>query len=220
MCLDGKFVKTILDVNVSYEAVLFLDHFAATSPKLVDAAGVRHPLFHAYNGGEYVERNWRVDGYSPCVDGKPVFVEFQGCQWHGCSVCGKPPFDDDDEEAQIQRIKSETEKFRHLRSLGTLVVARECEWMAQRKQAETSMPLMWNRFSTHQQLLDGIQNDQLYGFARTQVKSPRSLTEASRLRGFFYPPLAAKISLKKEFYDDDFDTDHLPKEKQLVCILY
>ena len=210
-----------MDTNSSYEAVLFLEHFALNSNLLVDKNGVRHPLYHAYNGGEHAIKNWHCDGYSPSVDGKPVFVEYHGCAWHGCSECGQPAHDDGNDEAQMKRYESEWGKIKLLKSLGTFHLERECRWLARKKKlpnCETSLPWMWQRFQTHDELLDGIDRGQLYGFARTMVESPRSLTQAPRLRGFFYPPVVAKIKLDPAQFDNDIDMEHFPQEPQLTQV--
>ena len=212
------FIKTVLATDSSYEALLFLEHFAATSPLLVNSKGVRQPLYHCYNGAEKQIENWRVDGYS-MVDGKPVFVEFLGCHWHGCVECGSLANDEDNDEVYMKRKHSENKKYNHLRKLGHLVLQRECLWTEKRKQIkdfETSMPRVWSRRENHSQLLDGIKSGQLFGFARTKVKSPRWITEAQRMTGFFYPPIATKVELKKEYYDTM--PEDLPKEPVLTQI--
>ena len=59
-------------------------------------------------------------------------------------------------------------------------------------------------------MIDAIRTGQVFGFAKAQVKSPPSLTEAYRERGFFYPIIATKIKLEPEFYaspPQDLPTD-------------
>ena len=203
----------------SYEALLFLEYFAQKSPFLVNANGERQPLYHAYNGGEKFVKNWRIDGYSPDVDGKPLFVEFQGCHWHGCAVCGALAVDDDDDEAWGKRVKSEQEKHAYLRSIGRLIIQRECVWSMEKNCVPpivTSMPRVWNRTETHDQLIEAIRASEVFGFAKCNVKSPRKLTEAYRTRGFFYPIIATKIKLEPEFYATK--PDDLPKEPVLTQV--
>ena len=196
-------MKTVLATDSSYEALLFLEWFAKTSPLLVNVYGERQPLYTAYNGGEKHVRNWRIDGYCPDVDGRPLFVEFQGCHWHGCSFCGTLAADDDDDEQWAKRVKSERQKHAHLKTLGRLVTQRECLWRIEASTIpyfETDMPRVWNRTETHDQLINAIKTDQVFGFAKCQVKSPPSLTEAYRTRGFFYPIIPTKIKLEPEYY--------------------
>ena len=213
------FIKTVLATDSSYEALLFMEHFAANSPLLVDSKGVRQPLQHCYNGSEKTVENWRVDGYS-IVDGKPVFVEFLGCHWHGCIECGSLANDEDNDEVFMRRMRSEKLKYAHLRKLGRLVLQRECLWVERRKKIdyfETSMPRVWSRRENHAQLLEGIKSGQLFGFAKTTVKSPRWITEAQRMTGFFYPIIPTKIMLKKEYYNTMIGED-LPKDPVLTQI--
>ena len=216
---EDKFIKTVMTQDSSYEALLFLEHFALKSPLLVDKNGKRQPLHHAYNYGEFYVKNWRIDGYSPDIDGKPLFVEFQGCHWHGCSLCGHPSHDEHDDDAQAKRMKAEQEKHAHLKEIGRLVIYRECVWLKEKENIsyfETSMPRVWNKFETHDQLIDAIRKNQVFGFAKCQVKSPRHLTEAYRTRGFFYPIIATKINLKPEYYASK--PDDVPKEPVLTQI--
>ena len=213
------FIKTVIASDTSYEALLFMEHFAQTSPLLVDSKGVRQPLYHAYNGTEQTVDNWRIDGYSPDVDGKPVFVEFLGCHWHGCVECGSLAADEDNDAVHMKRVRSENEKYAHLQRLGRLVLQRECLWVKRRKQIknfDTKMPRVWNRRENHAQLLKSIKSGELFGFGKVSVKSPRWITEAQRLSGFFYPPIATKIRLKKEYFD--VEPEDLPKEPVLTQV--
>ena len=212
------FIKTVIAADTSYEALLFLEYFAKTSPLLVDSKGVRQPLIYAYNGTEKLIENWRIDGYA-FVDGRHIFIEFLGCHWHGCVVCGSLANDEDNDAVYMKRVKSENEKYAHLRRLGTLILQRECLWVQKRKQIQnfnTEMPRIWNRQENHAQLLKSIQSGEVYGFGKVSVKSPRWITEAQRLSGFFYPPIATKIQLKKEYFDDE--PKDLPKNPVLTQV--
>ena len=207
-----------------------MEYFAQTSPHLIDQTHGRQPLYHAYNGTEKVIDNWRIDGYSPLVNGRPLFVEFIGCHWHGCQECGAPghdypsydpdtPIEEFDDSDFARRHKSEKLKYKRLRSLGRLIIQRECQWLEIKKTIhtlDTDMPLVWYRQQNHQQLLDGIRTGQLYGFAQCHVKSPPSLMDAVQSRGFFYPPIPTKITLDAEYFPTD--PGDLPRQPVLTQI--
>ena len=208
---DDHFNKSVLSNDSSYEALLFLEYFEKTSDLLVDEQGNTQKLFHAYNGGEKTFRNYRIDGFAT-VDGKNLFVEFDGCRWHGCDECGQIA---ENPSNKWLDIKKKDILARH----GTLYVQKECKWLSFRQNIsffETSMPRVWKKQDSHQQLLDGIRDGTLYGFAKSEVQSPRKIMEAARLRGFFYPPIATKIQLKPEHFD--IAPEKLPKDPVLTQV--
>ena len=206
-----------------------MEYFAQHSPYLIDQEKGRQPLYHAYNGGEKIIENYRVDGYSPLVNGRPLFVEFIGCHWHGCVECGALARDEsrksDEEDSDFddtdfcRRYQAEKRKYERLRSLGRLIFQRECQWLELKKTIhtlDTQMPMVWYRRQSHQQLLDGIRYGQLFGFVKCHVKSPSSLMNAVE-RGFFYPPIPTKIKLKPEYFTGTVPGD-LPREPVLTQI--
>ena len=84
--------------------------------------------------GEFlVDGRWPVDGYVDFgSERRPLFLEYNGCYWHGCTRCGGggrkrklEPLTDHEKE----RFKRETnaEKIRRMRKLGRLIILKECE---------------------------------------------------------------------------------------------
>lgn len=85
---------------------------------------------HAAKGQEAILHGLKVDGF--CQDTNQVF-EFQGCYWHGCTICFKhqrdEPLPDNPSETLNTRYESTITKIERLRFFGYDVIEmKECDF--------------------------------------------------------------------------------------------
>ena len=73
---NEKCTKKVLMSGVSLGQVEYLTWLQQTN-KLIDKAGNRCPIHHAYFQGEKIIDDYSIDGYYEC-DGEKVGLEYQG----------------------------------------------------------------------------------------------------------------------------------------------
>ena len=196
----------MLENGVSFRALQWLEWMQAHSDLVVDpVTGARQNIRHAYTaGGEYiVDDRWPVDGFVQFSNGQKLFLEFNGCYWHGCQICGGQSAINLTEE-NLPRFKRENdeEKWRRLRSLGKLFLQRECEFSfreCDEKETITKIPrVLLNQSESHDTLLEAIRSEQVFGFARVKIDFPPEMKQKSAKQGFLYPPIVRHLKIEEE----------------------
>ena len=134
-------------------------------------------ILHALNGREIRigSRKLKVDGFCPDND---TIYEYHGCYYHGCRVCKADkqddlhPYGDGKTFAEIRQQTEEKKSY--LESLGYKVVEKwECEDEIRPKQQDNGL----GPSPTEQQILNAIKNDDVFGYAEVDIRTPNHLKE-------------------------------------------
>ena len=175
----------------SLPALQWLVHLEQDDPRLINSSGERVKIEHKFFRGEKRIMNWFVDGYAK-VDDKMLFFEFLGCYFHrGCKnhLCNN--FDPTGVDDVFERKKKELSEF------GTVFTMRECEWkMKARRLRSRKTPLfpdVYNVFSNEQKLLEGVKNDEIFGFMVADVTTPDDVLE--KILPLNFPPIIHRGSI-------------------------
>ena len=99
-----------------------------------------------------------------------------------------------------RRAKWET-RFRNLSEVGKVHYIWECEWKSQIKQhytIQTEVGRILYSTDTENELLRGILNGTLFGFATVSVKCPQWLYDQYQRDGFLFPPIFKKLSVTED----------------------
>ena len=173
------FKKRSLQPGTSFKALQWLYFLQATLFKNIQ-------IEHGYHRGEKNFKGHKVDGYV-CVNGQHIFMEFNGCFFHGhCKY-----------HDQIKQDKW-NHKANELRKFGKLISINECDWdRFQCPPVPTQMPRILLT-DDQNSILEGIQTGELYGFVTCDVETPVSLQEEFEEAGFLFPFLITKMEITEE----------------------
>ena len=155
---------------------------------LVSKDGKRIGMEHQYFRGEHQFDDYKIDGYAQ-VDNKHIFFEFLGCYYHACPSCygGEP---DVDWEA----------KKHYLQEHGILHYIRECKWKFERSRhsyLETpGMPRILKSGGKESEIIEGIENDELYGFCLCDIETPNDVID--EILHLNFPPIIQRMDITEE----------------------
>lgn len=173
----------------SLEALQWLMYEQELNPILQLGSGEHISLEHAYFRGEKQFGAYTIDGYAE-IDGKHVFWEYLGCYFHkNCPFVGCQYHGTGSDERWIQK-----EAF--LRSNGTLITMRGCMWAAMKRRSglkhfpTPDFPQIMTTFSTQTAIIDGIKNDELFGYVVCDVSTPDDVYDS--IKWINFPPLISK----------------------------
>ena len=119
-------------IKVSFQSIRWME-FMSNDPKFVDKNGVRQPIQHGWNSTEKLVGPYPVDGFAQ-VDGRDIFLQFDGCHFHKCPYCGT-----DGNDVEVRN--------RFLRTRGELITIFECQFKKiTKKELPTPKisPFMWS----------------------------------------------------------------------------
>ena len=177
---NGSFVKEVMAPGMSLGQLQWLLFIQETDQRLIKSDGEKAVLHHYYYRQEFNFHGYDIDGYA-FVDGRHIFYEFLGCYWHrGCQKCKKYPGADPEW----------AEKAAYLRNHGELVIMRECVWNDQVKTLKCPTPYLpdiLKKWGKEKHLLEGIKNNEIFGFAVCDVVCPDQVYEA--IKSINFPPV-------------------------------
>ena len=94
---------------------------------------------------------------------------------------------------------------------------RGCEWKKQVKKLQSkqspSFPDVYNNFSTESKILDGIKNDQLFGFIVADVTTPPDVLE--KILPLNFPPIIHRAEIDETMVSDYMKTRCEARERKL-----
>ena len=92
---------------------------------------------HAFNGGEIIVDNYKLDGFYECADGTKVALEFHGDFWHGCPKCfARSTVNTVNGKTMEDLHQATLRKQKHLEAAGYVYrCIWECEWKKQVKKS-------------------------------------------------------------------------------------
>lgn len=174
-----KFTKRSLQPGISFKSLQWLYYLQATEFK-----GIQ--IQHAYHRGEKTFNGHKVDGYA-LVNDQHVFMEFNGCYFHGhCKY-----------HDQMKQDKWNL-KANELRKLGKLIAINECDWDRFKcPQIPTQMPRILFK-DDQNSILKGIETGELYGFLTCDVETPVAIQEEFEAAGFLFPFLIKKMEITED----------------------
>lgn len=187
--------------GASLDGLQWLMYEEQINPILQLDSGDHIRLQQKYLRGEKQFGPYTVDGYAK-IDGKHFFWEYLGCYFHqncpfvGCKFHGTGS----DERWTVK------EAF--LRSHGTLTNMRGCVWASMKKSnglryfPTPEFPQIMNTFATQNDIIDGIQNDELFGFCVCDVSTPSDVYE--KIKWVNFPPL-----ISKQFITEDMVSPYM-----------
>lgn len=155
----------------SLQALQWLTWVQENDKRLKSKSGERVKLQHKYFRGEKRFGEWDVDGYAE-VDGQKYFYEFLGCYFHaGCrnSICKQ--YSPGDVDERFHRKKKELSKY------GKVITMRGCFWEnlvkdIRKHDYSTTFTDIYNTFSNEKKILQGIKDDELFGYIVADVTTP------------------------------------------------
>ena len=183
----------------SLAAVQWLTWVQENDKRLKSKSGNRVKLHHKYFRGETEISGWEVDGFAD-VDGKLYFYEFLGCYFHkGCRNSKCQQYSPDEVDERFQRKKMELSRF------GQVITMRGCFWEnlvkdIRKYDSSDTFPDIYNTFSNEKKLLEGIKNDELFGFIIADVTTPPDVLKA--ILPLNFPPIIHKQEIDKEMLSD------------------
>ncbi|CAG5083743.1 Oidioi.mRNA.OKI2018_I69.PAR.g10449.t1.cds [Oikopleura dioica] len=184
------FRKSIMTSDNSLAALQWLTYIDEFSPLLVQTNGERVRLEHQYFRGEHQVLNYKIDGYA-CVDGQHHYFEFLGCYFHQyCVDCNPGQIDHGFEK-----------KRRILSRKGTVHIMRECEWVHRRnKYYVDRVSKYWGHIfklkESEKSILEGIKNDEIYGFIEADVSCPKEVFD--QISYINFPPVIQRMKITDE----------------------
>ena len=217
------FKKSTLATDVSFGQLQWLNYLQE-SELCLDADNNRIQIEHAYHRGEYQVEEFRCDGYF-MKDGKNFFLEYNGktsliymthetlgCYFHpGCCI--------DNSQIKDWRKKEQRwlEKKRLLKSLGTLIVIRDCDWKRQvhaHRHIKTSFPRILAN-DNEQSLLEQIKQDNVFGFAVCDVETDDALAAELSSDGFLFPPIISRQDIDERFLSPHMKARHIEENEKM-----
>ena len=99
------------------------------------------------------------------------------------------------------------------RKYGEVIIMKECTWKRQLKTMEKPETQMGRILETDDQetLLQAILNDQVFGFVRCDVETPRELIE--QFGEFLFPPLFCRMQITPEMLSDYMKTRMVEEDR-------
>ena len=101
-------------------------------------------------------------------------------------------------------MKWET-RLKTLSKIGKVEFIWECDWQKQRQnflQIPTDMSRILFSKDSEQQLMSGILDGSLFGFAIASVHCPQRLIDEYQNNGFLWPPVIQKLSVSEDMLSD------------------
>ena len=123
---------------------------------------------------------------------------FLGCYWHGCHCIPRSKWHPNTENRQHQDRK----KIAFLRAHGEVHIIRECEWKEQLKTMEKPITQMGRILheDNPETLMQAILDDQVFGFVKCDVETPREIIES--FGEFLFPPLFCRMQITPDLVSD------------------
>ena len=182
------FRKKIMSYSNSIGAIQWLLYQQETCPDLIQSNGSRVKIEHQFFRGEHEFLDFKIDGYAK-VDGKNIFFEYLGCFFHNCPKCN-----------DCNKPDNWELKKRALKQNGKLHFIRECDWTREKKEMDyfetPDLPLIWKNFGSMRQILQGIEDGELFGFCLCDVKTPPKTFEDIHKVNF--PPVIRRMKIDEE----------------------
>ena len=187
--------KLMTDKKISMGSIQWLDYIQNTSDLIVDKSGKRIKIASGWNSNEYKIGGFYLDGYAK-VDGTNICFEFDGCHWHGCSLCKTEP--DEDQKARNKR------RNLFLRSKNFKIVrTTECEWiklrtrlMKENSYVPKISSLLYKNNIHHFEMCELIEQNRIYGFCVVDIEAT---SKAKKFLDLNWPPILQKKNI--EFTD-------------------
>ena len=157
----------------------------------------KYIIRHHLNGGEvtleYDGQSYKVDGY--CLVGEIKYIfEFDGCSWHHCPTCN----------ADKYRKAHDMARDNVLSKIGVLVKTTSCQWEKLKKDVKyqnfTSVFFNTRKLVKEDQLLQKIDNGELFGIVECSVRSPDSVIE--RFSQINHPPVYRHVQVTAEMIEE------------------
>jgi hypothetical protein len=181
----NTYSKRVMTPGCSLEGLQWLTYQEQTNPILQNN---RNPikLEQKYYRGEKQIGDYTIDGYAQ-INGVQHFFEYLGCFFHpNCPFvdCKSHGVGSD----PVWKIKKS-----FLKSQGVLHTIRGCEWqkivrtLNLRYHPTPDLPQIMNSFGSEKNIIDGIADNELFGFAVVDVNCPSRVFEAIKWLNF--PPI-------------------------------
>ena len=200
----------------------FSDYFGQLSLEWLEFEAMQRNIFiqHKFNKGEQRlgQQNLPVDGISKSLH---TVFQFHGCLFHGCQLksCSvtKGMTVNPINNKPFSQLHFDTKlKEAYIKHLGyDLEIMYECQWIELKKSSvkckEFVNKLMYRSFSerkpmTHEQIINSVKADQLFGFVECDIHVPKSLEfQFSEM-----PPIFKHASLSRD------DLSHEMREYSLT----
>ena len=196
---NNHWFKKVMTDSHSFEAQQWLSWIQHADENLKNKNGSRAMIQCKFFRGEVkIPRSegkgfWEVDGFASTENGLR-FYEYNGCFFHkGCPNCdpdGKDP--------------TNNKKIEDLEKMGTVIVIWGCQWKELlprvRKMKTKIMPHILENTHTDDEILQSIQNDQLFGYILCDIITPAHLQDEMKN----FPPL-----IKRQVITEDFLTPYM-----------
>ena len=91
--------------------------------------------------------------------------------------------------------------MKYLSNIGRVEFIWECQWKKQRHQflhLSTNLERILYSSDTEKQLLSGILNGTLFGFAIVSIRCPKEKIEEYQANGFLWPPIIQKLDVTED----------------------
>ena len=123
---------------------------------------------------------------------------FLGCYWHGCHCIPRSRWHPNTENRQHHDRK----KIAFFRTHGEVHIIRECEWKEQLKTMHKPITQMGRILheDNPETLMQAILNDQVFGFVKCDVETPREIIES--FGEFLFPPLFCRMQITPDLVSD------------------
>ena len=196
------FYKRILTTGCSLEALQWISFMQSTCDDLIDSNGEHVRIQHKYYRGETNFKGYDVDGFA-IVNGICTFFEYLGCYWH--PNCPHPECKDGNNRVNGPDERWE-EKREFLHKHGKLISIRGCQWKEQKKSmglkhfSTHDLPLIMNNYGTEEIILNGIQNDNLFGFIVADVSTPDHVMK--EILPINFPPIIIRGDITEDHLSD------------------
>ena len=185
-------------------------NFQNNQPPFMVNGQRKYVIRHALNGGEveleHEGQSYNVDGYCEVGELKYIF-EFDGCSWHHCPTCN----------ADNHLKAHDMERDNILSKLGVLVKTTSCQWTRLKKVVQyqnfTSVFFNTRKLVSENQLLQKIDNDELFGIVECSVRSPDSVIE--RFSKINHPPVYRHVQVTAEMIEESM-LDQIKLQKRKV----
>ena len=113
-----------------------------------------------------------------------------------------------------RRVKWESRK-RILQKVGKLEYIWECQWKQQIKDylhVQTDIPRILHSCENEVDLLDGILNGSLFGFAIVSIRCPEKLLDQYMKDQFLFPPVFQKMQITSDMLSDYMREKYIENE--------
>ena len=211
---DGTFTRQVMQTRTtwSYEAINWLD-WMQTDDRFKDTT-----IQHALNNGEKIihvgDRRYSVDGYA-VVDGRPHFLEYDGCAYHHCEC--------PDSKSSFFTKSDDSKRNQDLSSIGILITMRSCQWNAMKSGLvyKSSISTFYNtKKITEANIMNAVASGEFYGLIQVDVTSPPDVIE--HFLKLNHPPVFKHICVEEDMINATFRQKlvekkvKFPLEKQLT----